>query len=542
MTPITEREKLLERLPGSHLGGVRFDESKACLKGTRQQLLHEIQAWVHSPDEKRILWLSGGAGSGKSSVANSIAVFFDRLERLGACFRFNRDTEGLNNPNYLFGNLCYQLAHFSERLSGKALSVIKTMGRVDGSSLQTQAKKLLVDTTNAAELVGPIVVVIDALDESGNQRMRKDILFAIAAEFPKLPRSIKVLITSRDEFDIRGSLEGCSQEMRIDDTEGTAEDIASYIQFRMEDIRRRSHLPSGWPKTAKLQELNRSAERLFIWASVACNFIEDGLDPAVRLNQMLVVTTVATGERKSALTPLDNLYYNILENAFPDKDDLDAFRYVVGSIVAVSTPFTHIGLDSLLGLVSEAEDPLILANGHLLHLSSSNVIISSLRSILRVDPSDSIGREGPVRLLHPSLFDFLTSRADERFRIDLLEQNRILAFRCLAILNSQLKFDICDIRNLSLLNKEIEDLPKRIDCCIPEALRYSCQYFAYHVAKVSDFDTTLTDTLDKFVSKHLLHWIETMSLLGEISKAEDCLQVLSSSLKVRMKLYFSANH
>jgi len=540
MAPITEREKLLERLPGSHLGGVRFDESKACLKGTRQQLLHDIQAWVHSPDQKCILWLSGGAGCGKSSVANSIAVFFDRLDRLGACFRFNRDTEGLNNPNYLFGNLCYQLAHFSEHLSGKALSVIKTMGRVDGSSLQTQAKKLLVDTTNAAELVGPVVVVIDALDESGNRRTRKDILLAIAAEFTKLPRSVKVLITSRDEVDIRRSLKNCAQELRIDETEGTAEDIASYIQFRMEEIRQCSGLPSGWPKAEKLQELSCSAERLFIWASVACNFIEDGLDPAVRLNQMSVTTSVGTGERKSALTALDNLYYNILEDAFPDKDDLSAFRYVVGSIVAVITPFTHIGLDSLLGLVSDAEDPLVLANGHL-HLSSSNVIISSLRSILRVDSVDSMGREGPVRLLHPSLFDFLTSRADEHFRIDLLKQNQILAFRCLAILNSQLKFDICDIRNPSLLNKEIEDLPERIDRCIPEALRYSCRFFAYHVAKVLDFDATLTDTLDQFVSKHLLHWIETMSLLGEISKAEDCLQVLASLLKVRVKLDFGAN-
>ena len=540
MAPVTEKEKVLERLPGSHLRGVKFDESKACLEGTRQQLLRDIQAWVHSPDEKCILWLSGGAGSGKSSVANSIAVFFDGLERLGACFRFNRDTEDLNNPNYLFGNLCYQLAHFSERLSGKAHSVIKTMGRVDGS-LQTQAKKLLVDTTNAAELVGPVVVVIDALDESGSKKMRRDILLAIAAEFPKLPRSIKVLITSRDEVDIRNSLEGCSREMRIDDTEGTAEDIASYIQFRMEDIRRHSGIPSGWPKTEKLQELNRTAERLFIWASVACNFIEDGLDPAVRLNQMLVMTNIGTGERKSALTALDNLYYNILENAFPDKDDLDAFRYVVGSIVAVSTPFTHIGLDSLLGLVSDAEDPLVFANGHLLHLSSSNVIISSLRSILRVDLADPMGREGPVRLLHPSLFDFLTSRADDRFRIDLLEQNRILAFRCLAVLNSQLKFDICDIRNPSLLNKEIEDLPERIDHCIPEALRYACQFFAYHVAKVLDFDATLTNTLDEFVSKHLLHWIETMSLLGEISKAEECMQVLAHLLKVRMKLDFGTN-
>ena len=119
---------------------------------------------------------------------NSTAVFFDSCRCLGASFRFNRDTERLNCPDFLFGNLCYQLLHFNDRLKSEVLPIIDAMGYIGGSSLQTQARKLIVDTTNAAKLSGPIVMVIDALDESGHKKARKNLLLAIAAEFPKLPR------------------------------------------------------------------------------------------------------------------------------------------------------------------------------------------------------------------------------------------------------------------------------------------------------------------------------------------------------------------
>jgi hypothetical protein len=52
---MTEQEKLLQQLPGSRLDGVRYNESKACLDGTRQQLLRDIRTWVDSPNQKRIL-------------------------------------------------------------------------------------------------------------------------------------------------------------------------------------------------------------------------------------------------------------------------------------------------------------------------------------------------------------------------------------------------------------------------------------------------------------------------------------------------------
>src|SRR5215472_8955747 len=136
---LAETDKLLQSLPGWDLERVRFDESKACFSDTREQLLEDVRVWVQSPNRKRILWLSGGAGTGKSSVAHSCAMHFDNVGQLGGTFFFNRDIPTLNNPKYLITNLCYQLAFFDSRFKERILSAIPSIA-LPASSLCTQAR------------------------------------------------------------------------------------------------------------------------------------------------------------------------------------------------------------------------------------------------------------------------------------------------------------------------------------------------------------------------------------------------------------------
>ena len=84
------------------------------------------------------------------------------------------------------------------------------MGHCAALSVRSQARKLIVETTMAAELAGPVVLVVDAVDEAGTKETRQQLLDAIAEEFPNLPNSVKIIITSRDEQDIRTSLQACS--------------------------------------------------------------------------------------------------------------------------------------------------------------------------------------------------------------------------------------------------------------------------------------------------------------------------------------------
>ena len=381
----------------------------------------------------------------------------------------------------------------------------------------------------AAELTGPVVLVVDAVDEAGSMETRQPLLDAIAKEFPHLPNSVKIIITSRDEQDIRTSLEACSDEMCIEQTGNITEDIASYIRHRLAALRPRSH-PGGWPHPKKLQALYFRAGNLFVWASAACNFIGSGRDHSRRLNQLLDMTSGQSGPTSSPLLQLTSLYDRILETAFPTEECCPAdFHYVVGSIIVLETPLPWIELDSLLGLDNECDEHgLMLSDGEIIYLSSSAVIIDRLRSALREGSADREGKDGPIRLLHPSLYDFFTTHARGHFRIDITRQHQILAIRCLHVMNSELKFDICEIGDASLPNKEFSE------ACgyMSSGLRYAVISFVYHVSKVSRPNSTLINALEEFICEHILHWFETMSLLKAVTKAEECLQTLAEWIKV----------
>jgi hypothetical protein len=534
--PNTAEDERLENLPGAKLKAVQWDPDRTCLPGTRQQLLNEIIEWAHSPAEHtQIFWLSGAAGTGKSSIANSIAQQFYSLGRLGASFRFDRDVAQPETPGQLFGNLCHQLALFDDQLRTAVLSAIHH-GCGGAMALRMQARTLLVETAQSAEIVGPVLIVIDALDESGvdghqPEPNRQTLVRAIVKELPALPPSIKVLITSRDEGIISQLMRSCPSCLRrsIDIAPDTEEDILQYIQHRMGQIC--SFLPDlsdNWPGAAKEAELAHYADGLFIWASVACKFLQTGGgDPDILLDDLLT----SPHERVTAEAKLDHLFLDVLQHSLPVPEGIQKnnWHYIVGSIVALKTPLTYRDLNSLLGLSDKSQtQTMSLLDGSLVKLKTSFYIISSLRPILRIDPD----LKNVVRLLHKSVFDFLTCRANKSFRIDLQMQNAILAMQCLSLMNQNLRYDICGIVNRSLLNSEIDGLPGLIHDCIPEALRYACHFFAYHLNDVAGPPLTLMEELHKFVTQKLMHWVETMSLLYPLHEAEICLQILSDYLKV----------
>ena len=115
-----------------------------------------------------------------------------------------------------------------------------------------------------------------------------------------------------------------------------------------------------------------------------------------------------------------------------------------------------------------------------------------------------------------------------QFRIDVTRQHQTLAIRCLHVMNSQLKFDICEIGNASLPNKELSE------ACgyMSPGLRYAVFSFVHHISKVSGPNSTLVNALGEFICEHILHWLEAMSLLKAVTKAEECLQTLAEWIKV----------
>lgn len=61
-----------------------------CCKDRRENTLDQIEKWREGYDEHCIFWLSRMAGTGKSTIARTVANMFYQKNRLGANFLFSR--------------------------------------------------------------------------------------------------------------------------------------------------------------------------------------------------------------------------------------------------------------------------------------------------------------------------------------------------------------------------------------------------------------------------------------------------------------------
>jgi hypothetical protein len=475
-----------------------------------------------------VFWLYGLAGSGKSTVANTIASRYMDAGLLGASFRFNRDVEGRNGPMLLFRNIAYQLALFDGRFRESLLQATIRHGTMNSFSLQEQFEKFLIEPMTKVSMVGPVVIVIDALDESGVEKERKEVLQAIANAAPKLSSFVKVLLTSRDERDIRAALPPASLSVSINEAAKIADDIRTYIDDRMADIIESHQLEREWPGLSLKERLSTRADGLFIWVTVASTYIKDSLDPDQALDAALGRQTETSDARQGPEAALDDLYIGILRrtNALHNLPD-GTFKYVVGSILVAKTPLTRMGLDSLLGLGKNVERT--RRDGSKIRLTSSASLIKALGSICRVD------EKGFIRVLHASIIDFFTSSnrcTDERFFVDRSKYNRQLAICCIQTMGG-LERDICKINDPTKLNSQIHDLDARLDEFVPEQLRYACGFWNRHMGYVADDDDEAYDEANGFLTTHLLHWIEVMSLLNDTNNVLMTLKDLKPWFQVR---------
>ena len=53
--------------------GHQHGDCQGCLKGTRESVLNEIEHWTEDFGKSPIFWLNGLAGTGKSSIAQTVS-------------------------------------------------------------------------------------------------------------------------------------------------------------------------------------------------------------------------------------------------------------------------------------------------------------------------------------------------------------------------------------------------------------------------------------------------------------------------------------
>ena len=183
----------------AYAGGAGLNTTKKCLDGTRVDILKEIVDWINDPSVNvpRIFWLHGQAGRGKSAIAHTIVMQYKNAGGLCSCFCFARDRQSERLEQKMLSNIVCDLANCDPTFQRVVLGAIKEDNSLKAThNVVLQWEKLLKPLSKVSGgRVGNIIVVIDALDESGLGASREHIL-EVLTQAASLPSNFRILLTS----------------------------------------------------------------------------------------------------------------------------------------------------------------------------------------------------------------------------------------------------------------------------------------------------------------------------------------------------------
>jgi hypothetical protein len=508
------------------------DEHQArCHPDTRIELLRHIENWADDPHGKSIYWLSGLAGTGKSTISRTIAQSFADQGKLGASFFFKRGEGERGNASRIFTTIAAQLTRNIPALLPRVREAIGKDSGIAGRTLKKQFDALILQPLSelgrTSSTRTKLALILDALDECERASDIRDILVLLSQARQLGPVQLRILVTSRPELPIRLCFKRMSadihQDVILDDISGATikRDITCFLEAEFERIRDDhnctygpdSALPLDWPGEQRIQALSRMAVPLFLFAATACRSIGDSRwDPEERL------TDVLRYQWEGQTSNLDKTYMPILSPLLADlkgrekQELIREFRTVVGSIVVLEEPLGTAPLSTLLGISRKIIDRRL----------------DGLHSVLSI-PSDP---SSPVRLFHLSFREFLVDpekQEENELWINQGERHGVLANRCLERMCERLHENLCHLEPPGRLRDGIDR--KTIDIYLSRDVEYACRYWVHHVKEAS---TIVRDgeEVHIFLQKHFLHWLEALSLVGGISGSLRMIETLQSLTSV----------
>ena len=329
--------------------GYLCGDRQGCLKGTRKEVLLQIEQWLTDEGDQRVFWLNGLAGTGKSTIAQTFAEVGFADGKLGASFFCSRDFEDRSNLQAIFPTLAFQLAYRYPRFREELLQVLEASPDVGRETLSSQIEKVIVRPFTATKI--PTLIIIDALDECKDKQPASAILSVLSRHVHKIPE-VKFFITGRPEPPIREGfrlklLRPITDVLKLHDIKRSSvdEDIKLYLRTYLIDIREtRSdcEFPEQWPSQYDLNILCKMAGGLFIYASTVVKFVASEYHlPTERLDLIIERSQGAAHEGG-----IDLIYTQILELAFHGAGTSEQALYfrlrsVVGAVLLVFHPLSR---------------------------------------------------------------------------------------------------------------------------------------------------------------------------------------------------------
>ncbi|KAJ2914157.1 hypothetical protein MD484_g6254, partial [Candolleomyces efflorescens] len=398
-----------------------------CHPRTRVAVQDELVDWIeHGDDEedpKKLVWVTGPAGGGKTAIMGSTAQTCQNKGLLACGFFFSSFT-GSTNRRYkkcLVPTLAYQIVQHKALLGvgEHILSCIERDPAIFEKQVEVQLDQLLLQPLKELHIKtgSPKVIFIDGLDEcqaeehasrspqdsgaaSANEADQTEILHALlkAANDPSFP--FRIVIASRPEPAIQSFFTEIAyhttKTIFLDGKYNPDADMLLFLRAKFKVIRRRCRISAQWPSEEIERTLVENASGQFIYVATVIRFLKGRSGPPQELlDQVMALDRQDFSTNPFAL--LDALYTHIL-NSSP-KPLLAACW--------ISTIFRSAGA------LSDGSGSPLPARFVQLFLESSpgesSFVFRGLNSLVYTPPADD--RTSPYSLYHKSLTDFLGDRS-----------------------------------------------------------------------------------------------------------------------------------
>jgi hypothetical protein len=463
------------------------------------------------------------AGTGKSTIAQTIAERVFAEGQLGASFFCSRDFEDRRNLHFIFPTLAIQLARRYPKFRSIFIPLVKSDPEIAHESLYNQMNKLIIRPLIKSSI--STVIVIDALDECKDEEPASAILSVLGRLISEIPK-VKFFLTGRPEPRIR---EGFRLPLIAKATDvfvlhevkpsQVGNDIQLFFRQKFSELASRRHGLDGWPTKEQLDLLCERAAGLFVYAVATDRFINrDNKNPKKQLDRLLQSPdSLWEGKTKfKANMTLDSLYTSILQDIFGDDDPEDdsKLRSILGAVILAINPLSPSTIAALLG--SDTEDILPV-------LSSAHSLL-----ILQEDANH------PVQPFHKSFPDFITDPArctNQRFCIFPPDHHMELLVGCLELMNQMLEKNMCNLPE-GVVNSEVDDLQERTERYIDHSLQYACTTWHKHLIDAPTHKLKITPILHKFLKGKFLFWLEVLSILSSAREAVNALERTAKWLDV----------
>jgi hypothetical protein len=181
-----------------------------------------------------------------------------------------------------------------------------------------QAKKLFVNTIRVASKsnpTSPVVIVIDALDETDFRRLR-DTVEIFSQVIIDLPRNAKVFISSRAEDIIRDVFAPQLTNERVRHMHLSAKDsisdVSAFLRRKVATIMKVYHIGLSQWGEERTRQLCTQASGLFIWAVTAIEYIQAEIEES----GMECLGVVLDELNANGMDDINTLYLAILNRTY----------------------------------------------------------------------------------------------------------------------------------------------------------------------------------------------------------------------------------